>query len=125
MKASTRQQPSQQRPHQQRPHQQQQKQPTWEDNRPIRPSKLDGDSQSHFVTGYDRKRNPLASLASGNTPRREDLNGSNNYNDDALDREVSSKKYTTTKKWKPPAEHFSFTPGESNREGIAIVGEGQ
>jgi hypothetical protein len=85
----------QQQPTQQPPH------PTWEDERPIRPSrgvpKLDGDSQ--FVTGYDRKRNPLASLASGNTPRRETLN-----QNDALDHEVTF----VAKKFVKPQEHFKF-----------------
>ena len=82
------------RPRKQQQQQQQQQQqrvqpPAWEDNRPIRPlAKLDGDSQ--FVTGYDRKRNPLASLASGNTPRREDLNT------------------FVAKKFVPPQEHFTF-----------------
>jgi hypothetical protein len=98
---------------------QQQQQPAWEDNRPIRPTKgsvptrhrldggpatrrLDGDSQ--FVTGYDRKRNPLNVLASGLTPRRSQLK-------DSLDRAVGQQQQQfVAKKYRPPKETFSFDP---------------
>jgi hypothetical protein len=123
--------PSQQPSHASSPKRQARIQPVWEeDERPIQPMrggapKLDGDSQ--FQYGFDRKRNPLESLASGNTPPRATLEPSSyhihrEYDEyqsnqrgdqrgDALDQEVhnSGGKFVA-KKYKPPTEHFSFSP---------------
>ena len=99
----------------------------WEDERPIQPMRGGGaaklDSESQFQYGYDRKRNPLEALASGDTPPRSTLEPNTNYlhqgefqssshrGGDALDHEVhnSGSKFVA-KKYVPPAEHFSFSP---------------